>query len=568
MNEFIFGSLATLEQRVAYSMRRQSGVWHDNWLEPRAPGAGQSPLLKLRIALPVAVERVVCACSEPEHLTLELEPGAVRWDLFNWSYYQIWQIKLPARPAGTIVRYQLFAYPAGGGEPIIADEGATFSYQVGHASPPAWSREAVIYQVFPDRFHPGHGRDWLPVNSLSDLHGGTLPGIYEQLDYIADLGFNCIWLNPFFPDDTHHGYHATDYFSVNPRLGNQADLHRLVDGAHERGMRLLLDFVANHWSNRHPTFLEAQRNPESDYVNWYRWLHYPDDYKSFFGVRELPQVNVDYPPARAHLLDAARYWLTEFGFDGYRLDYALGPSHDFWTDFRAAVKEANPDAWIFGEVVETPLIQLSYEGRLDGCLDFLLLQALRETFALGTMSVAAFDNFLNLHEHFFPEHFSRPSFLDNHDMNRFLWLAGNDKRKLKLAALCHFTLAGPPVVYYGTEVGLSQQRDIAWPDGRHVMEESRAPMLWGDAQDGELRDYYRRLIHLRRRHPVLWRGRRRTVHLDEGAGTYAYLREDENESLLVLLNLSSSGRTVTAMNQRVTLEPWAGEVRPLPDGSA
>jgi cyclomaltodextrinase / maltogenic alpha-amylase / neopullulanase len=567
MKEFIFGSLATLEQRVAYTRRRQSGIRHDNWLEPRVPAPGEAPLLRMRIAVPFAVERVTCVFSAPEPLTLELQPGPVDWDLLNWTYNQIWQLKLPPHPAGTLVRYQLFAYPAGGRDPVPADEGATFSYQVNTLLPPAWSREAVIYQVFPDRFHPGHGRDWLPASGLSDIHGGTLRGIYEHLDYIADMGFNCIWLNPFFPDDTHHGYHATDYFTVNARLGSEADLCRLVDGAHGRGIRVLLDFVANHWSNRHATFLEAQRNPESDYVNWYRWLHYPDDYETFFGVRELPQVNVDYPPARAYLLDAARYWLTEFGFDGYRLDYALGPSHDFWTEFRAAVKEVNPEVWIFGEVVETPLTQLSYDGRLDGCLDFLLLQALRDTFALGDMSVAAFDNFLNLHERFFPEHFSRPSFLDNHDMNRFLWLAGNDKRKLKLAALCQFTLAGPPVVYYGTEVGLSQKRDIAWPDGRHVMEESRAPMVWGEAQDGELRDYYRWLIHFRRRHPVLWQGRCQTAHLDEQAGTYAYVREDDNESLLVTLNLSDATRTVTARGQSVTLEPWAGKVLQLQDVS-
>jgi cyclomaltodextrinase / maltogenic alpha-amylase / neopullulanase len=566
MNEFIFGSLATLEQRVAATMRRQSGVWHDNWLEPRAPAAGQAPWLKLRIAVGVPVDRVVCAFSEPEPLTLELQPGPVGWDLLSWSYYQVWQRELPAQPAGTLVRYQLFAYPAGSQDPIPADEGATFSYRVGTAAPPAWSRKAVIYQVFPDRFHPGCGRQWLPASSLSDVHGGTLAGIYEHLDYIAELGFNCIWLNPFFPDDTHHGYHATDYFSVNPRLGSAADLRRLVDGAHERGIRLLLDFVANHWSNQHATFVEAQQDPDSDYVNWYRWRQYPDDYETFFGVRELPQVNVDYPPARAYLLDAARYWLTEFGFDGYRLDYALGPSHDFWTDFRAAVKQANPDAWIFGEVVESPSTQLSYEGRLDGCLDFLLLQALRDTFAFGSMPVSAFDNFLHLHEHFFPAHFSRPSFLDNHDMNRFLWLAGNDKRKLKLAALCQFTLSGPPVVYYGTEVGLSQARDIAWPDGRHIMEESRAPMLWGEAQDADLRDYYRWLVHFRRRHPVLWRGCRETVHLDDEAGTYCYLRADENESLLVSLNLSDATRSVSVRGHSVTLAPWSGEVLQLADG--
>src|SRR5690606_21083861 len=130
---------------------------------------------------------------------------------------------------------------------------------------------------------------------------------------------------------------------------------------------------------------------------------------------------------------------------------------------------------------------------------------------------------------------SRPSFLDNHDMNRFLWLARGDKRRLKLAALCQFTLVGPPVVYYGTEAGVTQERDIVQAHG-HIAEESRAPMRWGDEQDQELHSYYQWLIRLRREHPALWRGRRDTVHLDAGAGTLAYTRIDERERLLVILN--------------------------------
>lgn len=566
MNDFIFGSFSTDEQRVAHEQRNYRGVRHGHRLQPRAPRAGDQPLLTVTVALPHAVERVVCTIHEPQPAVVELTPGEVEWNTLAWRYVQRWHGRLPAAGTGTLVRYTVDAYPAGGGEPIAADDGETFSYLVGEPGPPAWAREAVVYQIFPDRFHPGQGRSWRSAERLSDIHGGTLRGIIEQLDYVADLGFTCIWLNPFFPGATHHGYHATDYFSVNPRLGTMADVRELVEVAHARGLRLLLDFVANHWGRQHPTFQAALRDADSPYAGWYHWEEWPDRYKTFFGVRDLPKINVDHPEARNHLLQAADFWLGDVGFDGCRLDYALGPSHDFWTEFRATVKAAYPDAWIFGEVVAPPPVQLSYDGRLDGTLDFLFMQALRDTFAFRTMDVAAFDAFLRCHEAYFPHHFSRPSFLDNHDVNRFLWLAGGDTRKLKLAALCHFTLSGPPIVYYGTEVGLSQKRDIVQEQG-FAMEEARAPMLWGDAQDADLRQYYRWLIRFRRDHPVLWRGRRRTVHLDPAAGTYAYTcseaeeDEDDGEIVVVALNAGDAERTFTAAGEPFSLAPWSGDVR-------
>lgn len=564
MSEFIFGSLSTLEKRVAYVQASRRGVQHGSRLRPHTPRPGQSPTIFVTTELDQALERVVCTIIQPEKVTIELQPADITWDLLNWTYMQTWQAVLPAFPAGTLVRYLVHAHPADGSAPIPADDGGQFSYLVAVPQLPDWAREAIVYQIFPDRFHPGPGRDWQPAKSLNDIHGGTLDGITAHLDYVADLGFNCLWLNPFFPDDTHHGYHAHDYFQVNPRLGTLDDMRRLVDEAHRRGLRLILDFVANHWGSKHATFQAALADRHSEYHDWYNWIAWPHEYESFFGVQDLPQVNVNHPAARQYLLKAADFWLREMGFDGYRLDYALGPSLDFWTEFRAVCKAARPDAWLFGEVVETPYIQRRYSGRLDGCLDFGLTQAIRNTFAFGTMRLSALDALLNLHETFFPDHFSRPSFLDNHDMNRFLWLVGGDQRKLKLATLLQFTLAGPPVVYYGSEVGLSQVRDIAHPDGRHLMEESRLPMRWGAAQDKELHHYYRQLIHFRRQHPVLARGRRQTVHLDDPAGTYAYIRQDDQETVLVALNLSEQRREINAAGQLLTLEPWRGDLRLLP----
>ena len=564
-NEFFFGTLNTIDKRVANTRQRQRGVRHDNRLLPQAPRPAEPPTVVVTTELPHTIERVVCTIHEPEPQRVVLQPAGNDWDLLNWRYYQTWLGQLPAYAAGTTVLYTIVAYPAGGGEPLPADDGQTFSYLVGQPGPPLWAREAIIYQIFPDRFHPGPGRSWRKAQSMSDIHGGTLHGIVENLDYIAGLGFNCLWLNPFFPDESHHGYHATDYFSVEPRLGDMSIVRRLVDEAHARGIRVLLDFVANHWSSDHPTFQQARASRNSEYYHWYNWQEWPDHYETFFGVQQLPQVNLDHAAARDHMLRAAHFWLSDVGFDGYRLDYALGPSHDFWRAFRATVNEVRPDAWIFGEVVETPPVQMSYDGRLHGTLDFLLMQALRDTFAFRSNGVAAFDAFLNAHEQYFPSHFSRPSFLDNHDINRFLWLVDGDRRKLKLAALCQFTLSGPPIVYYGTEVGLSQERDIVQGQ-RHVLEEARQPMRWGTAQDADLRRFYRDLIQLRRAHPALWRGDRRTVYLDDAAGVYAYTRSDKHETIVVALNLGDHARHFRAAGRTFDLQPWRGDVQILARG--
>jgi glycosidase len=558
MEEFVFGTLATPAKRHQAELERRAGISHRNRLDPPAPRGGDRPIVRVIANIPHAITRIICTVLEPEPHTLPLHPVRTTWQLVEWQYAQEWQATLPAWPDGTLVRYTITADLADGSR-ISADHAtAPFAFHVGDPDPPAWSREAVIYQIFPDRFDPGAENGWPVSADLNAIHGGTLAGITRRLDWLADLGINCLWLNPFFPDDTHHGYHATDYRAVNPRLGTLADLRTLVDGAHQRGMHLILDFVANHWGSGHPTFQDAQQNPASPYRDWYHWQQWPDDYDTFFGVRELPRLNLDHPAARDHLLEAARFW-AEFGFDGFRLDYAVGPPHAFWAAFRHAVRQVRPDGWIFGEVVEDPDSQLSYRGCFDGCLDFLLTQGLRRTFATGSLNLADFDQFLTLHEAYFPADFSRPSFLDNHDMDRFLWLAGGDVRRLKLAALCQMTLAGPPILYYGTEVGLSQGLPIHHPQSQG-MAEARRPMVWGAQQDSALHAWFRDLIRLRRQHPVFWRGKRRTVHLDAPTQTWAYLCADDHEQLLVAFNLSPAPQQFRAADRTLTLPPVSGAV--------
>lgn len=542
MDDFIFGTLASDELRLGHVRANRAGVTHRSARFPRDPLPGQPIQLELAVGPAHFCDRAwvywTTDGSDPsgelgvprQGWAASMELISVEWDTLLWGYIRRFQVVLPGLPAGTILRYRLAA--ARPAEEIFADGGAFYACYVADDPLPGWAYDAVVYQVFVDRFSPGEGRTWRQPETPAGFYGGTLRGIYEQLDYIAGLGANVLWLTPIFASPSHHGYDATDLFEIEPRLGTKEVLRLLLDGAHARGLRVLLDFVPNHVSSLHASFQSAARNPNSPHVSWYDFRRWPDDYESFFGVKELPQLNLRHPPARQHILDAARYWL-EFGVDGYRLDYAIGPTPDFWADFRRVTRSVRPDCWTFGEVVEPSDTQIAFTGLLDGCLDFMLLEALRQTFAFGRWSAAGFLDFLDRHEVFFPPDFSRPCFLDNHDMNRFLWVARGDIRRLKIAALCQFTLAGPPVIYYGTEVGLSQERDVR--QGQHgVPEESRLPMLWDGDQDPRLLAFYSDLAALRRQEACLRRGARRSLWA--GQDSLAYARELDGRQVVTVIN--------------------------------
>ncbi len=589
MDDFIFGALATVEQRLEHVRRLRSGITHNHARTPRDPLPGQPITLHLTIGPAHTFDRAWVYWtddgSDPEGedgvarrgYATPMEADGAEWDTLLWGYVRRLRATLPPQPAGTLLRYRIAAAllrppssVVGHSAPVLrpssfvktyADDGAYYACYVADDPPPAWAQDAIVYQIFVDRFNPGGGRPFsTPLLAgesrgggadLSGFFGGTLRGVTEKLDYISSLGANVLWLTPIFPSPSHHGYDATDYFDVEPRLGTKTDLRELLDAAHARNIRVLLDFVPNHWSSRHPTFQQATSAPDSPYRDWYTFHHWPDKYESFFGVKSLPQLNLRNFAARQHMLDAAAYWL-DFGVDGYRVDYAIGPTPDFWADFRhatrAVTRQHNPDCWTFGEVVEPSDRQLTFEGLLDGCLDFVLLEAFRRVFAFGRWDAVRFADFLDRHEAFFPSSFSRPSFLDNHDMNRFLWAAGSSVdrelalRRLKLAALCQFTLAGPPVIYYGTEVGLSQERDVR-QGSRGVPEEARLPMLWDSAQDTDLLAFYRDLAALRHSHPVLRRGTRQLLHVD--AETLAYTRSLDSATLTMALNLAAQPRRLS-----------------------
>jgi glycosidase len=333
-------------------------------------------------------------------------------------------------------------------------------------------------------------------------------------------------------------------------LGSEADLHELVEQAHARGIRVILDFVPSHCSWKHPAFLAAQADPDADTASWFVFYKRPDEYRCFLGrAKLLPSFDTNDPAGRQHICDAAVYWLREFKLDGFRLDHAIGHGMDFWVQFRQAVQAANPEAVTIGEVTDSPDALRRYRGRLSHVLDFPLATAFRYAFAFDVWNVAQLDAVLQSYEAYMLSGAARVSFLGNHDMNRFLFMAGNDVNRLKLAALCQFTLAPTPVIYYGTEVGLTQsvnKNQSGFGGDHHV----RAQMPWQPEEwNQELLTFYHQLVHLRRSLAALQHGKRVRLHVDAARQTYAYARILESgETAVALFNLSDTSQTIPLKN--------------------
>lgn len=375
-----------------------------------------------------------------------------------------------------------------------------------------WFKNAVIYQILIDRF-AGHTRpkEWnQPV-----FIGGNLRGIIDKIDYIQSLGVNTLWISPFYQTDAYHGYHITDFMKIDSRFGTLEDLLELTDKVHRRRMRIIADFVPNHCSRNHPFFKEAQSDPDSPYRQWFYFRQWPEKYLTFLSIHELPKLNLEHPEARDHIIDAAKYWLS-MGLDGFRLDHCVGPTHDFWKIFYREVKAAFPDCVLIGEAWlkgisfrELRTIHVhnkfltwtrgqapeelfkAYIGELDGVLDFRFQEIMRD-FARGKINQTTAAHKCRRHLKKYPPGFYLVTFLDNHDMDRFLFECGQDQERLKTAAEIQFSLNQPAIIYYGTEAGMTQEKSH-WDCPSHGDLQARQPMEWNQP-DMELLIFYKRLI--------------------------------------------------------------------------
>lgn len=335
-----------------------------------------------------------------------------------------------------------------------------------------WFQKAIVYQVFIDRFNGFEKTENKPA-----FLGGNLKGVLGKLDYLERLGINVIWLSPFYESLNYHGYHITDFKKVDPHFGTEGDLRNLIEEAHKRGLHIIADFVPNHCSYQHPFFQDACKNKDSRYYDWFIFDHWPDTYRCFLDFGELPKINLDNAEARDYMIDVADYWMS-LGLDGYRIDHAIGPSHKFWKKFRKIMKARYPQGVFIGEVwcegldkklikttglrhktlkrrfgISQEKIQLEYGRELDGVLDFALRNLVVEAVGNGVdlLSDKNLNTKIEKHIGKIPSDYFMVTFLDNHDMDRFLLLCNGDVRVMLQAFELLFSLDLPVVLYNGTE---------------------------------------------------------------------------------------------------------------------
>ncbi len=548
LEDHIFGDINQRENIANWLEKRFQGLRHYQEKSPLIPGPGEEVELTATTTCDQSYDALFLWYTSDEWKTQEkrqFERGELIWYAPLWTYLQVWKVSIPAQEDDAMVWYKIGGRIEGSNRVVFADNQAetfkaatNFSIWYGTDSLPEWAKDAIVYQIFVDRFSPGEGKAWKNQEKLREHFGGTLKGITEKLPYIQSMGFNAVWLTPIFESPSHHAYDTTDYRKIKSAFGSDDDFKELVDTAHDLGLRVILDFVANHCSNKHANFQDAFHSQESQYHDWFIWKPWPD-YECFFNVRRMPKLDLAHgKPARKYLLESAQYWLKK-GVDGFRLDYAHGPEQDFWVDFRKACSQVKDDVWTFGEIVQPPDVQQTYGGGLWGALDFVLCQVLRETFGLGSMSLESFSAFISSHDRYLSKEFSFPSFIDNHDMNRFLFLADNDNRKLKLALLVLYCLPGPPIIYYGTEALLSQNQSIHAKEALGF-DEARLAMPWDQAVKASIPGYLSRLAEIRKQFPAIHQQPWGVVQFDPERDMIALGKRD-SRNFLLLINRSEKG---------------------------
>ncbi|WP_138495098.1 alpha-glycosidase [Paenibacillus pinistramenti] len=416
---------------------------------------------------------------------------------------------------------------------------------------PEWVKDAVFYQIFPERFANGDSSldpegvlPWGGKPERDNFFGGDLQGVIDHLDHLTELGVTGIYFTPVFEATTNHKYDTQDYMKIDPHFGDKDTLKKLVDLCHERGIRVLLDAVFNHAGRTFAPFVDVRENGEqSKYKDWFHIREFPlnvkdgiPTYDTFAFEPMMPKLNTEHPEVKEYLLNVAEYWIKETGIDGWRLDVANEVDHYFWREFRQRVKAVNPDAYILGEIWHeaSPWLQ---GDQFDAVMNYPFTDAVLDFVVRGTLDARQFTEAIGRQLSRYPRQASEAAFnlLDSHDTPRLLTLCEGSKSKMKLASLFQFTYPGTPCIYYGDEIGMDGEQD---PDCRKCM-------VWEEEnQDRMLFDFYRRLIEVRKSNPALRTGSLHFLQAEAGGTTLAYERRLGDESLLVLLNNDATIQTI------------------------
>lgn len=345
-----------------------------------------------------------------------------------------------------------------------------------------WTSHAVFYQIFVDRFYAGDieadksyvNCRWGEKPMPKSFAGGDLQGILKKLDYLAGLGVNAIYLTPVFRSKSNHKYDISDYMQVDSQFGTNEDLHRLIDQAHAKGIRIVLDAVFNHCSEELSQFQDVlKRGKESPYYDWFViYGDKPDpqagNYEMFASCTYMPKFNTSNPEVQKYLCDIGCHYVEKYGIDGWRLDVSDEVSHDLWRAFRKAVKGCNVECIIIGENWHDASNYLRGD-QYDSIMNYAFTKACLDYFATGAANAEQTAWKLNdiLARNTDTVNSMMLNLLDSHDTHRFFTEVGMDREKMAAALHLLFLFPGVPCIFYGTEFYMEGGYD---PDCRRCMD--------------------------------------------------------------------------------------------------
>jgi neopullulanase len=465
---------------------------------------------------------------------------------------------------------------------------------------PKWVSEAVFYQIFPDRFSKSermeknsHFEKWDSPPTVLGFKGGDLYGVSEKLEELKDLGVNALYFNPIFASAANHRYHTYDYFKVDPLLGGNEAFKELVDKAHSLGIRIILDGVFNHASRGFFAFNHVMENgSDSPYQDWFHfnkeWLkegkvlqafrgdedHQEDHdkssvidrlgYHAWWGLPALPKFNTDCKAVRDYIFEVAEYWV-KFGIDGWRLDVPEEIDDDvFWQEFRARVKNVNPDAYIVGEIWEDGTRWLQGD-QFDAVMNYYLCMNILDFVyekdpdpevytrygnrRIKPVSMDEMKKQLKTVLSMYPEEIvlAQLNLLGSHDTPRVFSILSENQARYKLAYHLLFTLPGAPCIYYGDELGMTGRHD---PDCRKSYPSSLEDL---SGETKELRNFFKEIIKMRKDSLALQKGSFELI--DSEDDLLIFKRVYKNESVTVIVNRNEEEKRIVMLGSEQIISP-------------
>ena len=451
-----------------------------------------------------------------------------------------------------------------------------------------FSSEDVIYLLMPDRFANGdasndalpgllEGADRADPNAR---HGGDFAGLRQRLGYLDDLGMTAVWLTPTFENDmapeygAYHGYAATDMYETDPRFGTTDEFRALVDAAHQRGLKVIMDMIHNHVGDRHWWMADP---PTPDWVHsWDRYgqTNYTgpaavDPYasdadrdqlvKGWF-VREMPDLDQTNPLLAQYLVQNTVWWIEHAGIDGIRMDTYLYPDKDYMARWAGHVLAEYPTFNIVGEVWVDNVVHEAYwqegfrahpdgyDSNLPSVTDFPLAFAARGAFGEGGNPYRVYETLAQ--DHAYPDPNAMVTFFDNHDLTR-AYSDADDLSALRLGYAFQMTTRGVPQVYYGTEVALPNgdaslggdgHKRLDMPGGWPGDERSVFAPAGRTEREAEAFAFVRALTRWRRTAAVVHHGR--LTQFIPRDGVYVYFRWDAEDTVMVVLNTAAEPRAL------------------------